>query len=479
MAQALWSLPAVSQAAGIRRGEWTAAELAASVAGRTERVDPLLNAYCTRNDRLMEQARAADAGRTAGDPPPLRGVPFSVKDLLPTAGIRTTLGSLLHAGWVPGADEVAVERLRAAGGLVAGKTNTRELGYGAVADNRLFGPTRNPWSPARTSTGSSGGAAAAVAAGMASVALGTDGGGSVRVPAAACGVLGLKPTFGVVPMFPAARAGWRIGLDSWRTLECVGPMARTVADLRAVFELISGPDPRDPLSRPMSPLPHRTGPVRVGLSLDLGWCEPSPAVTGLVADAVTEVAAACGWSVRPVRPELPSLAAARRAFAATVAADTDLPALRELAGAVPVSPDIEELLAERWTAERMMEAAGTRRRLTATMDALLDDIDVLITPTLATTAFPVGLRQPPDGWAGLRSGAQWSPFAFLFNLTGQPALSVPAGLAPDGLPVGLQLVARRDADRELIGLAADVERVRPWAAPELDGQSAACQGRAS
>ncbi len=247
----LWQLSAIEHADGVRRGLWSAEELTRSVLDRIAERNPALNAYCTLNASAVAEAKAADRERLRGaDLGPLHGVPFSVKDLIPAKGIRTTLGSVAYADWVPDQDDVAVERLRGAGAILLGKTNTRELGYGIVADNDLFGPTRNPWCPDRTAGGSSGGAAAAVADGMGSVALGSDGGGSLRVPAALCGVFTLKPSFGVVPLYPSCRVPIRPGFSSWESLECVGPITRTVRDAAAVLEVIAGLDLRDRHSVP-------------------------------------------------------------------------------------------------------------------------------------------------------------------------------------------------------------------------------------
>jgi Amidase len=284
----LWMLPATEQAAGIRRGDWSAEQLTEAVLNRIDDANPQLNAYCTLDDRTLDAAREADATLRRGERPgPLHGVPFSVKDLIPTKGVRTTLGSLAHRDWIPDTDEISAARMRAAGAILVGKTKTRERGYGVVADNEIFGPTRNPWDPRMTAAGSSSGAAAAVAAGMGTIALGSDGGGSLRVPAVICGAFSVKPTFGVVPLYPSCRVPLRTGLDSWESLECIGPITRTVADSALVLSAISGFDARDRRAAPLKPLPvtrpdaSRAHGLTVAFSADMGIAEVDPEIADL------------------------------------------------------------------------------------------------------------------------------------------------------------------------------------------------------
>jgi aspartyl-tRNA(Asn)/glutamyl-tRNA(Gln) amidotransferase subunit A len=453
----LWELTAVDQARGVRGGDFSAEELTRSVLGRIEDVDPAVNAFCTLNDRALADARAADAALARGDEVgPLHGIPFSVKDLIPTAGLRTTLGSTAYAEWIPDQDDVSVERMRVAGAILLGKTNTRELGYGVVTDNALFGPTRNPRQLDRTAGGSSGGSAAAVAGGMGSLSLGSDGGGSLRVPAALCGVFALKPTFGLVPVYPSCRLPDRAGLGSWETVECVGPITRTVEDAALVLEVIAGFDQRDRHSLPstMDELRARldegvTG-LKVAWSPRLGQAEVDPEVLELAARAVGEL----GWEVVTVDPPIGDLRELRAVFAATVARDSDLAGLRELAEQHEVSEDLRELVGREWTAETFTWAATRRQVLYDTIRRFMGEWDLLITPATAMTAFPIGLRWPEHG-----AGRDWSPFAFPFNLTGQPAASVPVGTTGDGLPVGLQIVGGRLEDATVLRAAHALEQV--------------------
>ncbi|MFF4209950.1 amidase [Streptomyces sp. NPDC001796] len=458
----LWELTATMQARGVREGTFSAEELMRSVLDRIAQTNPEVNAFCTLNEHALGDARAADRALARGELiGPLHGVPFSVKDLIPTAGLRTTLGSTAYADWVPGHDDVSVERMRAAGALLVGKTNTRELGYGVVADNELFGPTRNPRKLACTAGGSSGGSAAAVADGMGSISLGNDGGGSLRVPAALCGVFTLKPTFGAVPLYPSCRLPTRAGFGSWETLESVGPITRTVEDTALVLETIAGFDQRDRHSIPTdvrgltARLDDGVGGLRIAWSPRLGQADVDPELIELTTRAVDALdRAGLGCVVAAADPPIGDLRELREAFSATVARDSDLTGLRELAGRYRVSQDIQELVGKDWTAEMFTWAATRRQTLYDAVQGFMADWDLLLTPTTATAAFPIGLRSPLQF-----AGRDWSPFAFPFNLTGQPAASVPVGTTTDGRPVGLQIVGRRLADATVLRAARAFERV--------------------
>lgn len=462
----LWQLTATEQARGFRTGQWSAEELVRSVLDRIDDTNPALNAVCTLNENAIAEARETDRARRAGGANGLlSGVPFTVKDLIPTAGIRTTLGSVAHRNWIPLDDEISVGRLRKTGGVLVGKTNTRELGYGVVTDNELFGPTRNPWDTRMTAAGSSGGAAAAIAAGMGSIALGSDGGGSLRVPASVCGVFALKPTFGVVPLYPSCRAPQRAGLDAWETLECIGPITRSAGDASLVLQVIAGFDRRDrhaagPGSvRFRRPDASRARRLRVLFSPDLAGAEVAPDVAGQVQTAVAELAHGLEWDLMVESPRLPPLAELRETFLTTVAMDTDQTALRKLAETHPVSPDIRELVDRKWTTEEFDRARVERRRIQDILQSFSASADVVLTPTTATTAFPIGLRFPRGEGCAIQDGRHWSPFAFLANLTGQPAASIPAGLTSAGLPVGLQAIGQRFDDMRLLDIAEAAEEL--------------------
>jgi Asp-tRNA(Asn)/Glu-tRNA(Gln) amidotransferase A subunit family amidase len=468
----LFYRPAVELAGLVRRRELSPVELVDRLFERIARLDPAIGAYATlAHDQARRDAHQAERLVLRGDAlGPLHGVPISVKDNLETAGLRTTYGSRLFAEHVPIEDAVSVERLKAAGAIVVGKTNLPELASKSITDSPLFGDTRNPWAPDRVAGGSSGGAAAAVAAGLGPLALGTDASGSIRIPAACCGVLGLKPTAGRVPQHP--------NQNPWEIASQVGPLARVTADLDLALRLIGGPDPRDPISLPPIPeswdlpLDSLVRPWRFAWSSTLGFARVEPevltitgrlakhlAVVGSVNDVALDLSAACEAQ--------PTLSAARRVVDLATMVDVD-------------RDEIDARLADvlrtgrALPAARLAEATTHRARAYAAVEALFREYDFLVTPTLAAPPFAVGLAMPPliAGVAPTAS-SEWHPFTFPFNLTGHPAIAIPAGWTEDGLPVGLQVVGRRFADRELLAVARHVERSQPWAdrRPPLDARS--------
>jgi len=303
-------MPATELAERLRSRRLSASEVVQAFLERIRRVNPSLNAYVTLDEeRALREARAADERLFhAARPEPLHGVPFSVKDVVFTAGLRTTAGSRIYERYVPEKDAIAVARLRAAGAILLGKTNTPEFGYKATTENPLFGPTCNPWDMTRTAGGSSGGAAAATAAGLSPLSVGTDGGGSIRIPASFCGVFGLKPTFGRVPVLP--------GFGGWRTLSHTGPIARTVRDAALMFDVMAGPHEIDRVSLPESPtsclseLEHPRKNLRLGYSADLGFATVEHEVAAVV-EAVLPVFEEIGHSVE--KTEI-ALGAAKKSF---------------------------------------------------------------------------------------------------------------------------------------------------------------------
>ena len=291
-------LPAIELARLIRARALSPSDLVDAVLARIEAVNPGLNAYCTvAADQARAAAGEAEARLMRGaDLGPLHGVPVSFKDMTPTAGIRTTWGSLLFEHHVPQQDALPVARTKAAGAIVLGKTNTPEFGCKGVTDNRVFGPTRNPWNPSLIPGGSSGGAACAVAAGLGPLAEGSDFAGSVRIPAAACGVVGLKPSPGRLP---------KVTGSPWNTIGTSGPIARTVRDAALFLDVLSGPDERDPLSLPsesfLAACDQPLGRLRVAWSPDLGYAAVDGRVT-VVADQAARTFAALGCEIDETHP---------------------------------------------------------------------------------------------------------------------------------------------------------------------------------
>jgi amidase len=448
---------AVALAGLLRRREVSAREVIAAHISRIEAVDGAVNAMVTRCfDEALGKAAAADAALARGERPgPLHGLPVAHKDLHDTAGVRTTLGSPLFAENVPDHDALVVRRMSAAGAISLGKTNVPEFGAGSHTVNPLFGATRNPYDLSRSAGGSSGGAAAALAARMICLADGGDLGGSLRNPASFCNVVGLRPSPGRVP-------GWPFS-DVADVLAVEGPMARTVADAALLLTVLSGPDPRVPLALDAPAL--AAGPdqvegllardlrgVRVAWSADLGL-PVEPAVRAALAPA-RQVLADLGCEVVDAAPDLSGadfVFRTRRAFRFL----TNLgPLLDEHPG--QIGPNVT------WNIERGREltvadlSRATLRHaaLAERISAFFDMVEVLACPVTQVVPFDVTLDWVHDiGGHPQHTYLDWMASAYLISVTGLPAISVPAGFTPDGLPVGLQLVGRRRADWALLGIA--------------------------
>ena len=453
----------------VASGSLSASEAVGRALERIERLDPHLRAFCTLCEaEARREAVALDERLRRGEKVgPLAGVPVAVKDLLSTRGTRTTFGSELYADYIPDRDDVAVERLRQAGAIVIGKTNTSEFGYGAVAVNRLFPPTRNPWNRLLTPGGSSAGSAAAVAAGLAPLALGSDGGGSIRVPAALTGIVGFKPSFGRVPVFPGCRDETMPGASGWESLEHIGPMTRTVGDAALAFAVLAGPSQFDWRSiareeADWTDLAWRDRPeLRVAYSDDLEFANVDQEVCAIVGDSVANLARALGAQLDEAAPAVGDV---QRTFEALVGLDTDRAGLRRLASERGVSfgQGLDAVLAEPWTADAFTAAILDRKRIANVMSRFMASHDFLITPSVAVAAFPLSDSAPIRINGRPAAPSAWAPFSALANLTGLPAISVPAGLTRDGRPVGLQIIGRHLDDLGVLRLAAFFESIQPW-----------------
>jgi len=431
---------------------------------RIDRLNPALNAYLTVNGE--EAGRVAAEAETAAMRtdrlPALFGIPVAVKDLEFTRGLRSTGGSLAYRDYVPDEDSVVVERLRKAGAIVLGKTNTPEFGSYGQTWNRLGDDCRTPWDPARTSGGSSGGSAAAVAAGLAPIATGTDGAGSIRAPAAFCGVYGFKPSFGRIPMHNGF-----LGLPLHT---CPGPLTRSVRDAALMLSALCGHDPRDPNSARQTPpdflgaLSRPARGLRVAWSPNLGFAHVD-AETGSLAEAAAKTLETLGCRLEaenpPVEIDLFETADPVR-NADKYAAWGHL--LRNRAD--DLTSYVRSVLerGSRVTGEEYSNSLRELERLNARMADFFERYDLLATPTTSVPAYPV--RQPPETIDGFEVPhyASTTLLTILWNLTGQPAASLPCGFTQNGLPVGLQIIGRRGDDLAVLRASLAFEEARPWPA---------------
>jgi aspartyl-tRNA(Asn)/glutamyl-tRNA(Gln) amidotransferase subunit A len=435
-------------------------------AARIEEINPRINAFVTLTLEAAREAAAESERAWAEERArPLEGVPFAVKDNIFTAGVRTTFGSRLYEDFVPDADAVVVERMKGAGALMLGKTNLPECGLIGITENPLFGKTRNPWDTGRTPGGSSGGSAAAVAAGLCPLALGNDGGGSIRIPASLCGLFGLKPHFGRVPWYPH--------LPGWDTLAHEGALTRSVEDTALFLEVAAGPDLRDRLCLPASPGRYRqelregVEGMRVAYSPDLGY---APAVDPEVAEAVREAAfsfADLGCAVEEVEVSITSPEAdwVALVLSETVAAfEERLEEWRPLAYPLYL-PFLD--VAGAFSNRDVCRVQFHRYRLWEEMREVFSRYDVLITPTTAVPAFEIEEPGPgpmgPTAINGVEVGPTgWVPFTLPFNFTGQPAASVPCGFTSSGLPIGMQIAGNLWDEVTVLRAAAAYEAAHPW-----------------
>ncbi|MGF0176246.1 amidase [Streptomyces sp. Marseille-Q5077] len=456
----LTELTAVQLLDGYRKGEFSPVDATRATLERAERIQPEVNAFVrlTAEEALAQAGASADRWRRGEPAGLLDGVPVTVKDILLMRGGPTLKGSktISEAGsWDEDAPSVA--RLRAHGAVFLGKTTTPEFGWKGVTDSPRSGVTRNPYDPTRTAGGSSGGAAAAVALGAGPLALGTDGGGSVRIPAAFCGIFGLKPTYGRVPLYPASAFG---------TLAHVGPMTRDAADAALLLDVIGTPDSRDWSALPSAPgsfVSGLTGGVhglRVAYSPSLGGqVAVRPAVAAAVRRAVQRLAG-LGAYVEETDPDFTDPVDAFHTLWFTGAARVTQhlgPHQREL-----LDPGLREICdtGARLTALDYLAAVDVRMELGRRMGHFHDTYDLLVTPTVPLTAFEAGAEVPKG--SGHRRWTGWTPFTYPFNLTQQPAATVPVGTDGDGLPIGLQLVAARHRD-DLVLRAAHALYETGWA----------------
>jgi aspartyl-tRNA(Asn)/glutamyl-tRNA(Gln) amidotransferase subunit A len=453
-------MPATDLAAAIRTKQVSPVDVVNAVLARIEQLNPRLNAFCLITaDAARQAAQASEQAVMRGEPlGPLHGVPVSIKDLVITKGVRTMRGSKLYEHDVPSEDAPVVERLKAAGAIILGKTTTPELGFKGVTDSPVTGITRNPWHLERTPGGSSGGAGVAVATGMGPLAVGTDAGGSIRIPSSFCGIYGLKPHVGRVPVYPASVSG---------DLSHAGPMTRTVRDAALMLNTIAGADDRDRFSLPTSHpdyLKAIDGDIRglrVAWSADLGFAVVDPQVKQITAAALAAFSE-LGCDVKEINPGFDSPGELFQYFFYVNIGTMlqDYPGYER-----QIDPQLLANLAEVKGVSGQDYARAILRR-----SAIFDKIrrlfatyDVLLCPTVAVPPFEVGIEGPRQITGRPVNCREWFGMTPLFNLTGQPAATVPCGFTNDGLPIGLQIVGRRFDEVTVLRASAAFEAIRPWA----------------
>ncbi|AOP48868.1 amidase [Streptomyces lydicus] len=459
MTDALHHLDATDLAARLRRREISAREVVQAHLDRIEQVNPAVNAIVTLDaEGALAAAAEADARLARGsEVPPLHGLPIAFKDTHLTRGLRTTFGSPLFADHVPDEDDVVVDRLQRAGAIRLGKTNVPEFAAGSHTFNRVFGTTRNPYDPSRSAGGSSGGAAAALAAGLQPLADGSDMGGSLRNPASFCNVVGLRPTPGRVPPQP--------GGDLWDTLSVPGPMGRTVADTALLLSAMAGPDPRCPIALETPgaafrvPLDRELRGLRVAWTPDLGGAAPADPDVLAVLEPQLRVLEELGCRVDFACPDLTgadetfrTLRAHSFDLALGSLLDTDREALKP-----SLARNVEE--GRRLTTADLVTATATRSRLhLGTLD-FFSRYDLLLAPVSQVTPFDAELEYPQEvAGRPTETYLDWMRSAYLVSVLGVPALSVPAGFTPAGLPVGLQFIGAPRADLAVLQAGHAYER---------------------
>ena len=467
--------PATQLASEIRRGDVSPVDVVDAFLNRIERVNPKINAYVTvLEDSARERAREAEKAIASGtEVGPLHGVPVAIKDLEDVSGVKTTAGSNLRADHVATEDAIVVERLLDAGAIVLGKTNTPEFGRKPMTTNLLHGPTGNPWDPSKTAGGSSGGSAAAVAAGLAPIAQGSDTAGSIRVPASACGVYGLMPDFGRVPKGPSRSDAFVYAGPCSFT----GPITRTVEDAALMLDVIAGPHRASPYSLPERDTSYRdridapTADLKVAFSPDLSICEVEPSIRSTVkaachnleqvVETVERVDTVFDQSWDDLHDAIEVLLQER------YRGMYDDFQRREGIDLLEHRGDVTEEVISRveksldLTVLDVRRAHRVRTKAYDAVQGLLSEYDLLATPTLGVSPFEKDTKPESIGGEPIDPLHGWI-LTWPINLTGNPTASIPVGFVGDGLPVGMQLIGRRHHDETVLSASAAFERIQPW-----------------
>ena len=468
MAQDLMFESVGELAASVRERDISARELVEASLEAIGRLNGDVNAFVT----LCEERALAEADALQpGDDRPLAGVPIAVKDLVAlTEGVRTTMGMAAMEDWVPEIDSALIRRLRGAGAIIVGKTNTPEMGILPVTEPQRFGPTRNPWDTSRTPGGSSGGSAAALASGMVPIAHGNDGGGSIRIPASCCGLVGLKPSRGRVSLAPEfSEFAGAVAIE--------GCLSRNVADTALVLDVISGYEPGDPYWAPdpsepfVEAVDRNPGPLRVAYTTVAPNGVPVHEDCAAAVTATAELLESLGHSVEEAPPFADERYVENFIKVWTAGVADEVHTYGRLRGApldhAKLEPLTQEMvaLADSFKATDYLGALDYLRQMARQLVAVWSDLDVLLTPTVTQPPLPIGALWAKPGEPAIQAlmnAGNWVPFTPVWNVTGQPAISLPLHRSPEGLPIGVQLVGPPAGEELLLSLAAQLETARPW-----------------
>lgn len=462
--QEIAHLPASELRRLIGRRELSPVEVVEACLSQIEQHNPRLNAICTVNERALDEARQAEQALMKGNPPGLlHGLPVGIKDVTHTAGLRTTFGSTVYADYIPQSDALVVERVKKAGGIILGKTNTSEFGAGANTVNEVFGKTRNPWNPDLTAGGSTGGGAVGLATGMIALAQGADLGGSLRIPASFCGVVGLRPSPGLAPTYPAGYL--------WDTLQVTGPMARTAEDVALMLQAICGPSPRSPLAQATAGRDFvaavRAGvpaSARIAYSPDIAGIGIDPEIERICRQAAFGLAQS-GAGVEEIELDLsfgwPHFLALR-GYRMVAEHYEDLDKIDRFGS--NLASNLRSGL--QFSMESLGAAEHARTRIWHMFYDFFQKFDYLLTPCMAIPPFPVEQPYPRViGGKEMKTYVDWVAPTFLLSLTGLPVGCVPCGLTADRLPVGLQIVGPFQGEEAVLALARQIQESYPVGLP--------------
>ena len=444
--------------------EVSSVELTEMFLGRIEELNPILNAFLTVcGEEAVASARQADERIGRGDGgEPLLGIPVSIKDLEVTKGIRSTMGSLAYRDYVPKIDSITSERVRRSGAVILGKTNTPEFGLLGTTENRLGDACRNPWNTDRTSGGSSGGAAAALVSGLCTLATGSDGGGSIRIPASFCGVYGIKPTLGRVAKYGG------VGNASPNFTSQSGPLARNVRDAATLLQALAGYDSRDMTAMREEPpdfvaaVAQSLEGLRVAWSVDLGYAAVDAEVARIAAEGA-RVFEDLGCVVEEPQISLQHPIEYFMTIFSTGAYVSYKDLYEQKRGLLTNYVRGNLALGESTTGEEFVKAMLAYQRVRSQADDIMEEYDLLLTPTMSVPAFQVGQFPRVIDGQSVDPRLGYMPYTPVFNLTGQPAASVPCGFTEDGMPIGLHIVGRRGEEETVLRASAAFEEARPWA----------------